>query len=862
MSIKETAIKLTDAKIAFFTGYMDEEPHITKGEKPKKTTKGEKPKKTLYKSSRKDVMPSHTKIKAEDWKPTNITNDHNTIVLITGERSNNIILIDWDLQEWNVDSQSFEFNNSIVEIYNNIKNLIFGDDEPNTYTEMTGNGGIHWLFKYDPVKLNGIICERNGFKINNIKCGDIKGNGGLCYLAPSSYKSLDGYMKSYEVETFIDFDKIAMMPEILFKHIDFNIKPINFVKEPKITIVKVVESDSDSGNSSSLDDNDNEDVNVLSIITKIDTEADFVHGYLNCIDANDYNNFMNVCFTFGTMPKYHDITHQWARQSTKYNKQETNAFLTKANGQKTIASICYMARQNPEKYKAIFGAIYDKEKELLNMIDNFNDKNIAEFYYKYTKYEHYYDESTEQWFSLDERKVWCMSTKIPEASKLKIQRFIESRLTEYRKFILNKKMQCADDDERKKIGGPSFCMIPKYILKIGGIPFIKNVIDSLKGFYINKGITDILISQDTNRYKFAFDNCLFDLKTKEIRPINPEDYIIITTGYDYDDKPKKIDEVNKILTDIMEPKKIEGKEQEEAVENSNLYISDLQHIKNMFSSMLCGYNLKRKFNILAGKGCNGKSLMIDNLVKPAFGKYYASISPTYFTKADHNSNSATPELADKQYVRALCLSEPEVNEKFQSSKIKKQTGMDEVQTRQLYSTGRTWKPQYTPLCLCNDIPELASTDIATLERFNIKYLYNKFVINPDANNKFQRPMIDDLPVIMNNDAEYKKSFIWILIENYKLMDNNKISLNSKNEGEKYVKANNSIYDYIQESIEIVTGESIQCNEVYANYTAYCFVNNINKISSIAFSKLMKFNDFTQQTSRTNKTFWKDIKLKE
>ena len=54
------------------------------------------------------------------------------------------------------------------------------------------------------------------------------------------------------------------------------------------------------------------------------------------------------------------------------------------------------------------------------------------------------------------------------------------------------------------------------------------------------------------------------------------------------------------------------------------------------------------------------------------------------------------------YVRALCLSEPKVNEKFQSSKLKKQTGMDEVQTRQLYSEGKTWKPQYTPLCLCND----------------------------------------------------------------------------------------------------------------------------------------------------------------
>ena len=146
---------------------------------------------------------------------------------------------------------------------------------------------------------------------------------------------------------------------------------------------------------------------------------------------------MNVCFTFGTTKKYHAITHQWAKQSKKYNKKITDEFLAKTNGQKTLASISYMAKkENPEKYDAIFGAVYDKEKELLNMIVNFNDKNIAEFYYKYTKHEHYYDEHSKQWFSLDDRKVWCMSENIPEASKIKIQRFVEHRLKKYREYIL------------------------------------------------------------------------------------------------------------------------------------------------------------------------------------------------------------------------------------------------------------------------------------------------------------------------------------------------------------------------------------------------------------------------------------------
>ena len=50
MTLKETAKQLTNAKVAFFTGYMVEEAH---------TNAGEKPKKALYKSNRKDGMLPH-----------------------------------------------------------------------------------------------------------------------------------------------------------------------------------------------------------------------------------------------------------------------------------------------------------------------------------------------------------------------------------------------------------------------------------------------------------------------------------------------------------------------------------------------------------------------------------------------------------------------------------------------------------------------------------------------------------------------------------------------------------------------------------------------------------------------------------
>ena len=116
-------------------------------------------------------------------------------------------------------------------------------------------------------------------------------------------------------------------------------------------------------------------------------------------------------------------------------------------------------------------------------------------------------------------------------------------------------------------------------------------------------------------------------------------------------------------------------------------ISDLQYLKNILSSTLYGLNKRREFYIFTGTGANGKSLISDALMKPALGEYYKTMSANYYTKSDHSAiNCATPELADKQYCRALFSSEPEAEEKLQVAKIKSITGLENIPARQLYQT--------------------------------------------------------------------------------------------------------------------------------------------------------------------------------
>ena len=119
----------------------------------------------------------------------------------------------------------------------------------------------------------------------------------------------------------------------------------------------------------------------------------------------------------------------------------------------------------------------------------------------------------------------------------------------------------------------------------------------LNTYYTDKHISDLLIQQDTNRHKFAFENCLFDMDTKVFRSIEPMDYITSTTGYDYIDNPRQVEYITTLLESIVS---------NETETEGDTGISDLHYRKNILSSTL--YKTC-EFYIFTGAGSNGKSFI-------------------------------------------------------------------------------------------------------------------------------------------------------------------------------------------------------------------------------------------------------------
>ena len=129
MAIKKQAQKFQRQGLVYFTGTMTEvENQTPKGGNPRKKC-------YLHRAIRTSLK---VRSQASIYSCFIIT-----IVLLMSTKNQNLLLKDWDLKDWNTESQTFQINIEKLEAYNDMFDKLGG--EISTYTETTGNGGVHWM---------------------------------------------------------------------------------------------------------------------------------------------------------------------------------------------------------------------------------------------------------------------------------------------------------------------------------------------------------------------------------------------------------------------------------------------------------------------------------------------------------------------------------------------------------------------------------------------------------------------------------------------------------------------------------------------------------------------------------------------
>ena len=247
---------------------------------------------------------------------------------------------------------------------------------------------------------------------------------------------------------------------------------------------------------------------------------------------------------------------------------------------------------------------------------------------------------------------------------------------------------------------------------------------------------------DQQHYVKACPNGVIDLRTGELRPGRPDEYILnaIVTEYDPEllQKDDPCPETNRFLLSSMDG-------DQELVD---------------FIWRLLGYGLitERRdhiFTIMWGEhGRNGKDTLI-KLVTHVLGQTLSGDVPVeMFLQMQQTRNSSAPS-PDVLALRGMCvawINEAEEGQRFALAKLKKLTGGGYITARGLQDKLQTtWLQTHLPIMTTNELPKAKADDAAFWSRAILIKWPLSFVERPEQ--PYERPADKDLTEKVGAEAK-------------------------------------------------------------------------------------------------------------
>jgi len=545
-------------------------------------------------------------------------------------------------------------------------------------------------------------------------------------------------------------------------------------------------------------ENQNIEIKANTINIKDNTE---LIELLDLIDYNrveDYKEWFQIgAILYNISDENFEIWNEWSKQSPKYNDNnnknkmiklwnETYRDYTKEKA--TLASLYYYAeRDNPEKYKEYKLKYKNDETVLREILEkglSGYENDLAHSFYEVCKNKYvycsggYWGYNSPIWEYLNKDNT-DLCESITKELIVAYDKLSEYNINQYNSYF--KKDNIKEEDINKYKENSERCK--KVIIpQLKNNSFKKRLIDESKEYFKNKNFIKNL---DENIYVFAFNNGVYDLNTDNFREGNSNDYITIKTDLDYiENSDKKIrEEIEEFINKILPDK------------------DKRDYMMTLFAYCLNGSTSYEKFNILTGSGGNGKSKLIE-LFENCIGKYSGKLPVALLTQKRNSPDSASPSLYNMRGKRFCCLQETAEEDKINVSLMKELTGGDKIECRGLFRDPIEFKPQFTILLCCNELPKISSKDDGTWRRVRVIEFTSKFVENPNPKN-INEYKLDSTIEKKIKSKEWCSEFILMILEYYKIYRENGIKEpdSVKISTKKYKQSQDTISLFIEENIE-------------------------------------------------------------
>lgn len=311
------------------------------------------------------------------------------------------------------------------------------------------------------------------------------------------------------------------------------------------------------------------------------------------------------------------------------------------------------------------------------------------------------------------------------------------------------------------------------------------IIDSILRFFNNRA-TDktFLDKKDLNFYKLSCKNGLVNLKTLEMRPRKPEDFItkVLKTEYNPDADTSLFDSfIRNILKNIDDT---------------------LNEDKYTFFKWCIGQALtrdpKKIFVIFYGpESYNGKSTFV-GILKQVLEWLTDEVDSSVVLEAGMKSKgSHSSELIVLKDLAYAFITETTNNNVINDAQVKRITGRDDISARQIYKEQETFKSRCVPFICTNKVIKLDLKDRALYERTVIFKLLLSFVNEPKKIYERQRDI-----ELENKLSENKEGVLKWLVEAGNYYSNNMNIIYPKfvdEEKESYMLLVDPYYDFLSKN---------------------------------------------------------------
>lgn len=290
---------------------------------------------------------------------------------------------------------------------------------------------------------------------------------------------------------------------------------------------------------------------------------------------------------------------------------------------------------------------------------------------------------------------------------------------------------------------------------------------------------------------------------------------------------------------------------------------DLKYIQKMLGYGLTGHIDSRVYFILFGKGCNGKTVLL-NLMSKILCAQYQAVSKCVFI-SNNSGKTGGSEVLQLKDCRMATFSETNANDELNEAIIKMISGNDSITARGLYKEPMTFVPMCKLILCTNFKPDFNANDKANVDRVRLVPLNARFVESPSKVNEYLR--INGIDKLI--ESKYLNEFFsWCVdgaIDYYKNPEFNPVGeiLEAQNE---YIQEQSNISNYIDESYEVGNDDDlILKNEIKSNYDHWCKENSTKpmKMAQLYSTFDDKFGKSFKSGAKETKNKWvyRGLKLK-